>query len=150
MGQNHMDEFEELIKILKEKNVWDQLEITEEGLEDALSITLEEEAKSLVADCFRNNPTLEYIHGRDGISQEEMKEIMKYAVNRMYYWLCVREISDFIYQKNLKLNGLIYSDIWDDPDIDVEKQMIKDSEITPMAISWLIAKFKYGVKEKGE
>ena len=143
-----MNDIDELIKTLKEKNVWNELKITEKEFEKALTISLEEEAKALVADCFRNNPKIEEIHSRDKISQGEMKKIMKYAVNRMYYWLWLKENINFIYQKNLKLNGLIYSDRWDKPDIDVEKQLEKDSELSPMAVTWLISKFKYNKNGK--
>jgi hypothetical protein len=138
-----MKDIEKLIKILKKKKVWCQINMTEKEFEKALSISMEEEAKALVADCFRNNPKLEEIHSRNNISQDEMKEMMKYAVNRMYYWLWLKKKINFIYQKNLKLNGLIYSDSWDKPDIDVKKQLEKESEVSPMAVSWLISKYKY-------
>ena len=62
---------------------------------DKLTFTIEEEAKAIVLWSFRNNPTLENIHEGeesdipDNISrtkEEEMKKIMKYAVDEVSFY----------------------------------------------------------------
>ena len=145
-----MSEIDDLIKLLKEKNIWHELNLTKKELKQALEISMNEEAKALVTDCFRNNPRLEELHGMDKFSQDDIKIIMKYAVNRMYYWLWLKKNYDFSYQKNLKLTHLIYSDIWDDPDIDVEKQLLKDLEIGPKIGLMLISNVIKDKKKRGK
>ena len=115
-----MSEIDDLIKILKDKGVWKELNLTNKEFKEALTISLNDEAKSLVADCFRNNPKIEQLHDYDKISQEDMKTIMKHAVNRMYYWLWLKENYKFIYDMHLKTNHLIYTNKWDVPEIDID------------------------------
>ena len=92
-----------------------------------LDPTLALEAKALTALAFRNGP-IENLHAGkscsvcDGkpeyshISDSEMKEIMKAAVNAMYRLLWQREHDPAAYLKSLTL-GERYTQHWDDPEI---------------------------------
>ena len=83
------------------------------------------EAKALVALTFRNGP-IEDLHagrpcpacsGQPGISHitdEEMKGLMKSAVDALYRLLWLREHDTRSYNENLAL-GRRYTMYWDDP-----------------------------------
>jgi len=88
--------------------------------------SLAAEAKALVALAFRNGPIEDLHAGRpcvacngnpeiSHISDEEMKKIMKAAVNKVYSLLWQRENDSEAYLKSLAL-GRRYSHSWDDPD----------------------------------
>jgi hypothetical protein len=84
------------------------------------------EAKMIVALAFRNGP-IEALHagkpcptcsadnGYSRISQEEMKGIMKAAVNTVYSLLWKRNNDSEAYAKSLVL-GARYTQRWDDPE----------------------------------
>ena len=88
---------------------------------------LASEAKALVALAFRNGP-IENLHtgrpcpacsGRPEISHitdEEMKGLMKSAVNALYRLLWQREYDPRSYNENLTL-GRRYTLHWDDPEL---------------------------------
>lgn len=142
-----MFEIDDLIELLNEKELWNELNLTKQEFKKVMKLSIAEEAKSLVADCFRNGP-LEDLHAKSKISQEEMKELMKYAVNRMFYWLWLKENSNFLYNIKLKTNHLIYSSGWDEPDIDVEEQLRKSVETINFSGMVLISKAVHDKKEK--
>jgi hypothetical protein len=84
------------------------------------------EAKALVALAFRNGPIEDLHAGRpcvasndnraiSHISDEEMKRIMKAAVNKVYSLLWQRENDSEAYAKSLAL-GARYTERWDDPE----------------------------------
>ncbi len=93
----------------------------------ALDPELASEAKALVALAFRNGP-IENLHaGRpcaacsgnleiSHISDEEMKAIMKAAVNTLYRLLWQRDYDPVAYNENLAL-GRRYTMHWDDPEL---------------------------------
>ena len=84
------------------------------------------EAKMIVALAFRNGP-IEALHagkicptcsvesGYSRISDEEMKEIMKAAVNSVYSLLWKKDNDSEAYAKSLVL-GSRYTERWDDPE----------------------------------
>ena len=84
------------------------------------------EAKMIVAMAFRNGP-IEALHtgkpcptcsvesGYSRISDEEMKEIMKAAVNSVYSLLWKKDNDSEAYAKSLVL-GARYTQHWDDPE----------------------------------
>jgi hypothetical protein len=75
-----------------------------------LDPSLAMEAKALVALAFCNGePAISHI------SDEEMKRIMKAAVNKVYSLLWQRDNDSEAYIKSLVLGGK-YSHNWDDPD----------------------------------
>jgi hypothetical protein len=85
------------------------------------------EAKALVALAFRNGP-IEDLHGGrpctvcngnreiSHISDEEMKTIMKSAVDTLYRLLWQRDCDPIAYNENLAL-GQRYILHWDDPEL---------------------------------
>ena len=88
--------------------------------------TLSLEAKVIVALAFRNGPIEDLHAGRicptcsadssySHISDEEMKKIMKAAVNKVYSLLWQRENDSEAYARSLAL-GKRYSSRWDDPE----------------------------------
>ena len=88
--------------------------------------SLAAEAKALVALAFRNGPIEDLHAGRacaacngnpeiSHISDEEMKNIMKAAVNKVYSLLWHRENDSEAYGKSLVL-GARYTQRWDDPE----------------------------------
>ena len=96
---------------------------------------LAEEAKALVALAFRNGPIEDLHAGRpckvcsgnqeiSHISDEEMKKIMRSAVNNLYRLLWQRDCDPMAYQENLAL-GRRYTSHWDDPEL--KKPMRKGS-----------------------
>ena len=92
-------------------------------LDHALAI----EAKAMVALAFRNGP-IEVLHAGkpcavcsgnpavSHISDEEMKAIMKSAVNTIYRLLWQRKHDSEAYIKNLDF-GQRYTMLWDDPEL---------------------------------
>jgi len=96
---------------------------------------LAKETKALVALAFRNGP-IEDLHagrpcavcsgnqGTSHVSDEEMKAIMKSAVNNLYRLLWQRDYDPMAYQENLAL-GKRYTLHWDDPEL--KKSMRKGS-----------------------
>ena len=85
------------------------------------------EAKALVALAFRNGPIEDLHAGRpcavcsgdpenSHISDEEMKAIMKSAVNTLYRLLWQRDCDSMAYNENLAL-GRRYTLHWDDPEL---------------------------------
>jgi hypothetical protein len=87
------------------------------------------EAKALVALAFRNGPIEDLHAGRpctvcsgkreiSHISDEEMKAIMKSAVNTLYRPLWQRDRDPVAYDENLAL-GRRYTLHWDDPELKV-------------------------------
>ncbi|MGA7831494.1 MAG: hypothetical protein WCA21_11075 [Terracidiphilus sp.] len=92
-----------------------------------LDHTLASEAKAMVALAFRNGP-IEALHAGkpcaactgdstvSHISNEEMKAIMKSAVDTVYRLLWQRENDSEHYLKNMAL-GERYTARWDDPEI---------------------------------
>jgi DNA-binding MarR family transcriptional regulator len=87
---------------------------------------LEREAKGIVLHAFRNGP-LEDLHagklcpecsGKTGysrITDEEMKRLMKTAVNRVFTLLRLREEEPGEYERLLQL-GSLYTSRWDPPE----------------------------------
>jgi hypothetical protein len=85
------------------------------------------ETKALVALAFRNGP-IEGIHAGkpcpvcsgipevSHISDEEMKTIMKSAVDTLYRLLWQRDCDPVAYNENLAL-GRRYTQHWDDPEL---------------------------------
>ena len=88
-----------------------------------MTFTIEEEAKAIVLWSFRNNPTLENIHeGEESdipdnisrIKEEEMKKIMKYAVDEVSFYLWLKMKRPLVY-KTLIYFGLQMTTAWDRP-----------------------------------
>ena len=90
------------------------------------------EAKALVALAFRNGP-IEALHagracevcsGRpeiSHISDDEMKEVMKSAVDTLYRLLWQRDHDPVVYNENLAL-GQRYTANWDAPELQKTKR----------------------------
>lgn len=87
------------------------------------------EAKALVALAFRNGPIEDLHAGRactvcsgnqeiSHISDEEMKTIMKSAVNTLYRLLWLRDSDPAAYNEKLAL-GRRFTLHWDDPELKV-------------------------------
>jgi hypothetical protein len=86
---------------------------------------LAKEAKSIVAQCFRNGP-IEYVHAGiecptcsgnekySHITQGEMKRIMKNAVDKVYTLLWLKERDPDKYQTFIEF-GAHYASQWDEP-----------------------------------
>jgi hypothetical protein len=85
------------------------------------------EAKAMVALAFRNGPIEDLHAGRpcticsgnreiSHISDEEMKAIMKSAVNTLYRLLWQRGCDTVAYNENLAM-GRCYTMHWDDPEL---------------------------------
>jgi len=91
--------------------VGDMLKIYKKLDMENITLPLYLEVKGLVAMSFRNGP-IEDIHADGRISQEEMKKIMKYAVNELYFLLRLREVCPEYY--TLYILSL-FPGHWDDP-----------------------------------
>jgi hypothetical protein len=85
--------------------------------------TLEEEAKAIVLLAFRNGP-IEGVHAgrarcpgckRSGITDAEMKQINKVAVNRVWMLLKMREMNPQLYRASV-LYGSGETSHWDPPE----------------------------------
>ncbi|MHA1727695.1 MAG: hypothetical protein ACTSWY_03070, partial [Promethearchaeota archaeon] len=56
------------------------------------------------------------IHGEGRISQEEVKRLMKYAVNHVFYLLNLKEKNKDAYDFFIGLLHDFYASQWDDPE----------------------------------
>jgi hypothetical protein len=92
-----------------------------------LDTELAAEAKALVALTFRNGPIEDLHAGRpcavcsgdreiSDITDEEMKAIMKSAVNTIYRFLWLRDSDPVTYNEKLAL-GRRFTMHWDDPEL---------------------------------
>ena len=92
-----------------------------------LDTELTAEAKALVALAFRNGPIEDLHAGRpcavcsgdreiSHITDEEMKAIMKSAVNTIYRLLWLRDSDPVAYKEKLAL-GIRFTLHWDDPEL---------------------------------
>jgi len=106
-----------------------------------LDLDLAAEAKAMVALAFRNGPIEDLHAGRpctvcsgnreiSHISDEEMKTIMKSAVNTLYRLLWQRDCDPVAYNENLAL-GRRYTMHWDDPELKKNNQQRVTPEMTP-------------------
>jgi hypothetical protein len=95
------------------------------------------EAKAIVALAFRNGPIEDVHAGRlcptcDGdpkysrITQEEMRSIMKAAVDRIYTYLLMKENDKAAYDVLLSY-GAKYTRAWDEPSLTEDIRGISDS-----------------------
>ena len=86
------------------------------------------EAKSIVALAFRNGPIEDVHYGKEcslcagrpeysHITQDEIKNIMKQAVDALYNLLWIKQHDPEKYARTLKL-GNRYTRLWDDPKTD--------------------------------
>lgn len=73
-----------------------------------------DEAKAIVALAFRNGP-IESCHAGDGISDEDMRAIMKHAVDWVYLLLKLRDSGEPFFDAVVQL-GMLFTTAWDDPD----------------------------------
>ncbi len=89
----------------------DMLKLDEKYDLENMRLPLYSEVKGLVAMAFRNGP-IEDIHADGRISQEEMKNIMKYAVNELYFLLHLRYTCPELYKLYLIP---LFPWHWDDP-----------------------------------
>ena len=96
-------------------------------MEVMLDHTLAVEAKAMVALAFRNGPIEDFHGGKpcaacagrqdvSRISNDEIKAIMKSAVDTLYRLLWQRENDSVAYLRNLEL-GERYTKQWDDPEL---------------------------------
>ena len=78
--------------------------------------TLEQEAKAIVANAFRNGP-IEDVHAtpESKLGQEEMKRIMKYAVDKVFAMLQMREKNPDLYKLAMQAVWFQYAKDWDTP-----------------------------------
>jgi len=99
---------------------------------DSIRREIAREAKAIVALAFRNGP-IEDMHagqpcptcsGRDGFSRitdDEMKAIMKHAVNHVYQLLVLREENPVEYEAKIRF-GERYTANWDKPEMPRRRQ----------------------------
>jgi hypothetical protein len=95
------------------------------------------EAKAIVALAFRNGP-IENVHagkvcptcdgnpGYSRITQEEMRSILKSAVDRIYTYLLLKENDKPAYDKLLSI-GEKYTRAWDEPSLTKSVRGVSDS-----------------------
>lgn len=97
----------------------------------ALDEELAQEAQSIVAMAFRNGPIEDVHAGTDCLScagrpeyshitQDEMKRIMKHAVDKLYALLWIREHSPSVYEDVVRA-GNRYTYAWDLPECSREE-----------------------------
>jgi hypothetical protein len=90
------------------------------------------EVKNLVAMAFRNGPIEDIHYGKEcplcagkpeysHITQDEMKKIMKQAVDTLYKLLWLKKNDPDNYAENLEF-GNRYTRLWDDPGADKRSQ----------------------------
>ena len=102
--------------------------MTQRRYEPERDAALAREAKAVVALAFRNGPIEDVHAGKrcptcaddqsySGITDEEMKQTMKFAVNRMATLLYARDHDPARYAK-LLAQGELYTKNWDEPDRD--------------------------------
>jgi len=94
-------------------------------LDDDIDLQLAREAKAIVAIAFRNGP-IENVHAGkqcptcegsnkySRITQDEIKEIMKYAVDNVYALLWLREHAPDRYELQVR-SGNTFTKTWDEP-----------------------------------
>ena len=79
-----------------------------------LDLSIEQEARAIVLWSFRGCPTLESIHAGEEqdipenisrITEEEMKQIMKYAVDEVNFFLWLKENREFVYKSSINLGS---------------------------------------------
>jgi hypothetical protein len=90
------------------------------GSEDS---RLTAQAKAIVSLAFRNGP-LEVIHARKWcptcaddasfISDEEMKTLVQYAVDKVYTLLCLRDFDPSSFESMVVTQNFLYTAKWDD------------------------------------
>src|SRR6267142_816355 len=97
-----------------------------------------DEAKAIVALAYRNGP-IEEIHAGKAcptcdddpryshISDAEMKQIMKFAVNQVYMLLRLKMLDPSRYAQTLQL-GSLYTTAWDDPESGLVKPKKQSSK----------------------
>jgi len=94
---------------------------------EKINIPLKEQAKSIVVLAFRNGP-IENIHAGKGIkipntvsriTDDEMKKMMKFAVNFVYGLLWLKEHRPNLYKVAIA-SGLMSTGEWDDPNISID------------------------------
>jgi hypothetical protein len=90
---------------------------------------LAQEAKAIVSLAFRRNGLLEGIHagvpcptcaGDDSISHisdAQMKALIKFAVDRVYTVLCLRDTDVSVYERLIKAENSLCTHKWDEPEI---------------------------------
>ena len=95
-------------------------------MDESVDQVLSREAKAIVALAFRNGP-IEGVHGgkdckscagKSGysrITQDEMKSIMKNAVNHVYRLLRMKLHDKQEYDRQIAF-GARYTELWDDPE----------------------------------
>ena len=92
----------------------------------SMGMELANEAKALVGLAFHNGPTKTSMPGKNGrhaagkqeyshITQDEMKKIMKRAVDKLYAMLWIRTHSPEVYEAVVKM-GNRYTTGWDLPE----------------------------------
>jgi hypothetical protein len=54
MENSNMFDIDDLIEMLKEEEIYNEFDLTKQDIKKAIKLSMEEEAKSLVADCLRN------------------------------------------------------------------------------------------------
>ena len=108
----------------RERRVTKQLGSDEES---SLSQRLSREAKAIVALAFRNGP-IQTVHAGIScpkcsgdpdychITDREMKRIMKFAVDKMYSLLCLKESYPKQYEATVEF-GSLYTRAWDNPKV---------------------------------
>jgi hypothetical protein len=65
-----------------------------------IQTTIEQQAKAIVADAFRNNHKLEELHANGKISQDDMKTIMKHAVDHVNLFFVGNEREATVLQRD--------------------------------------------------
>ncbi len=111
--------------------------ITLKNLPSAARKDIARQAKALVVLAFRNGP-IEDVHSGEvcpkcygesrysPITQEEMRQIMKSAVDRMYTLLTMKQTSPQTYEALLSF-GELYTTEWDDPVFSMDEFIGKNS-----------------------
>ena len=88
-----------------------------------LDLTIEQEAKAIVLWSFRGCPTLENIHSGEEadipdnisrIKEKEMKEIMKYAVDEVSFFLWLKKNRELFYKSFISMGSQMTTH-WDKP-----------------------------------
>ena len=79
------------------------------------TIIFEEVAKSIVAFAFRNNEKFEQLHSSGKISQDDVKDLMRYAVDHVNFMLWAMKHKPLFFFGFVKLNNEFYTRLWDKP-----------------------------------